>query len=50
MLGLKDACIAKGMKMNVKDMKPILMKLMVSVMKRVNEIEESMIEKGYGEV
>lgn len=38
------------MEMNVRNMKPILTKLMISIMKRVNEIEESMIEKGYGEV
>lgn len=47
---LKEACLAKGMKMNIKNMKPVLTKLMISVMKRVNRIEESMIEKGYGEV
>ena len=47
---LKEACLAKGMEMNVRNMKPILTKLMISIMKRVNEIEESMIEKGYGEV
>lgn len=47
---LKDACLAKGIDMNVKNMKVILMKLLISVMKRVNEIETSVIEKGYGEV
>ena len=47
---LKEACLAKSMEMNVRNMKPILTKLMISIMKRVNEIEESMIEKGYGEV
>ena len=47
---MKEACSAKGMKLNVKNMKVILTKLMISVMKRVNEIEESMIEKGYGEM
>lgn len=47
---LKEASLAKGMAINLKNMKPILTKLMVSVMKRVNELEESMIEKGYGEV
>lgn len=47
---LKEACLAKGMKLTVKNMKPILTKLMISIMKRVNEIEESMIEKGYGEM
>ena len=47
---LKDACSAKGIALNVKNMKVVLTKLMISVMKRVNEIEESMIEKGYGEM
>lgn len=47
---LKESCLAKGMDMNVKNMKVILTKLMVSIMKRVNEIEESIIEKGYGEI
>ena len=46
---VKEACFAKGMTMNVNNMKAILTKLMVSIMKRVNEIEESIIEKGYGE-
>lgn len=46
---LKEACLAKGMDLNIKNMKPILSKLLISVMKRVNEIEASMIEKGYGE-
>lgn len=44
---LRDACYAKGIDMNVKNMKVVLTKLMISVMKRVNEIEESMIEKGW---
>ena len=47
---LRDACVAKGMALNIKNTKVILTKLMISVMKRVNEIEESMIEKGYGEM
>lgn len=47
---LKDACLAKGMDIDVKNMKIILTKLMISIMKRVNEIEESIIEKGYGEI
>lgn len=46
-LQLRDACSAKGIDMNIKNMKVILTKLMISVMKRVNEIEESMIEKGW---
>lgn len=48
--GVKEACLAKGIAIKASNMKPILVKLMVSVMKRVNHIEESMIEKGYGEV
>lgn len=47
---LKEACLAKGIAIKVSNMKPILTKLMISIMKRVNYIEESMIEKGYGEV
>lgn len=47
---LREACLAKGIEMNVKNIKPVLAKLMVSTLKRVNEIEESIIEKGYGEV
>lgn len=46
---LKDACLAKGMKMQIENIKSVLTKLMVSTLKRVNEIEESIIEKGYGE-
>lgn len=47
---VKDACSAKGMDINIKNMKIILTKFMISIMKRVNEIEESIIEKGYGEI
>lgn len=47
---LKDACFVKGMDINIKNMKIILTKLMISIMKRVSEIEESVIEKGYGEI
>lgn len=47
---LKEACLAKGMDMNVKNMRMILTKLMVSIMKKVNNIEEAIIEKGYGEM
>ena len=49
-ISLKDACLAKGMEFNTKNMKIILSKLMVSIMKRVNDIEEAIIEKGYGEM
>lgn len=47
---LKEACLIKGMDITINNMKVILTKLMISIMKRVNEIEESMIEKGYGEM
>lgn len=47
---LREACVAKGIALNIKNSKVVLTKLMISVMKRVNEIEESMIEKGYGEM
>lgn len=47
---LKDACIAKGIDVNVQNMKIILTKFMGSLMKRVNEIEEAVMEKGYGEI
>lgn len=47
---LKEACLIKGMDMTINNMKVILTKLMISIMKRVNEIETSMIEKGYGEM
>lgn len=47
---LKEACQAKGITWNVSNMKYVLTKLMVSLMKRVNEIEESILEKGYGEI
>lgn len=46
---LKNACAAKGIDVNIKNTKIILSKLMVSIMKKVNEIEESIIEKGYSE-
>lgn len=48
-IGLKDACLAKGIDFKTKNMKIILGKLMVSIMKRVNDIEEAVIEKGYQE-
>ncbi len=47
---IKDACIAKDIKFNLKNIKIILTKLIISTLKRVNEIEESLIEKGYEEV
>ena len=44
---LKEACIAKNITFNVKNMKIILAKFFLSLISRVNEIEESLIAKGY---
>lgn len=46
-LELKTACIAKNIKWNIKNMKIILSKLFLSIIKRVNEIDEALIEKGH---
>lgn len=44
---LKDACIAKNIVFNVKNIKIILAKFFLSLISRVNQIEESLIAKGY---
>lgn len=44
---IKESCKAKNMKFNVKNMKYILSKAFISLIKRVNNIEEALIEKGY---
>lgn len=44
---LKNACVAKNVKWNIKNMKIILSKFLISVIKRVNEIDEALTEKGY---
>ena len=44
---LKEACISKKITFNVKNMKIILAKFFLSLISRVNEIEESLIAKGY---
>lgn len=46
---VKEACMVKGIKYNIKNIKIILSKLLISILKRVNEIEESLISKGYVE-
>ena len=43
---IKEACKAKNIKFNVKNIKIILSKILLSIIKRVNEIDESLIEKG----
>lgn len=44
---IKEACKVKNIKWNIKNMKIILAKLMTSFLKRVSEIDEALIEKGY---
>lgn len=46
-MDLKNACIAKNIDWNIKNMKIILSKFLVSIIKRVNEIDEALMEKGY---
>lgn len=43
----KEACKAKNIKLNIKNMKIILAKYFLSSISRVNEIEESLVAKGY---
>ncbi len=44
---LKSACKAKNIDFNIKNMKYILSKFFLSIIMRVNKIEESLISKGY---
>lgn len=44
---LKEACKSKNITFNVKNMKIILARYFLSLISRVNEIEESLIAKGY---
>ena len=44
---VKEACKAKNIPMNFKNSKMILSKMLTSYLKRVNEIDEALIEKGY---
>ena len=44
---IKEACIAKNLSFNIKNTKIILAKFFVSLITKVNEIEESLIAKGY---
>ena len=46
-LDLKNACIAKNIEWKVKNMKIILSKFLLSIIKRVNEIDEALIQKGH---
>lgn len=44
---IRDSCKAKNMSLNVKNIKYILLKFCMSMIRRVNEIEDSLIAKGY---
>lgn len=44
---VKEACIAKNVIFNIKNAKIILAKFFLSLIIRVNQIEESLIAKGY---
>lgn len=44
---IKDSCKAKNMPLNIKNVKYILLKFCISIIRRVNEIEDSLIAKGY---
>ncbi len=44
---IKEACIAKGISFNIKNMKIILSKFFLSLIFKVNQLEESLIAKGY---
>lgn len=44
---VKEACRAKNIKFNLNNMKIILSKLLTSFLKRVSEIDEALVEKGY---
>lgn len=44
---IKDACIAKKISFNVKNIKYILSKFSISIIRRASELEKSLIAKGY---
>jgi energy-coupling factor transporter transmembrane protein EcfT len=44
---IKEACIAKNINFNLRNMKTILTKFFLTLFSRVNEIEESLEAKGY---
>ena len=46
-LELKNACLAKNIEWNIKNMKIILFKFLFSIIKRVNEIDEALVQKGH---
>lgn len=44
---MKESCKAKNISFHIKNMKYFLSKFTLSMIKRVNEIEEALIAKGY---
>ena len=44
---VKEACIAKNIRFNIKNTKIILAKFFITLISRVGQIEESLIAKGY---
>lgn len=44
---VKEACKAKNINFNIKNAKVILSKILLSTIKRINEIDDSLVEKGY---
>ena len=46
-LELKNACLAKNIEWKIKNMKIILFKFLFSIIKRVNEIDEALVQKGH---
>ena len=43
---IKQACLVKGVKLNIKNIKIILSKFLLLNLIRVNQIEEALISKG----
>lgn len=47
MYEVKDACRAKNIPFNIKNFKYIISKYFISLLKKVNDMEESLISRGY---
>ena len=43
---MKEACKAKNINLDIKNMKIILSKLLISLFRRANELDEALLEKG----
>lgn len=46
-IDVKNACLAKNIEWNLKNMKIILSKFLLSIIKRVNDIDEALVQKGH---